>query len=91
VIIEDPASCLPEEARATLLVLIETKTRLDGQMAKLNAEISRRAKENEVACRLMMISGIGPLIATALVALAPPETSAEGAILQRRAASTPLA
>jgi len=71
-IIEDPASCLPEEARATLLVLIETKTRLDGQIAKLNAEISRRAKENEVARRLMTIPGIGPLIATALVALAPP-------------------
>ena len=71
-IIEDPASGLPEEARATLLVLIETKTRLDDQIAKLNAEISRRAKENEVARRLMTIPGIGPLIATALVALAPP-------------------
>jgi len=71
-IIEDPAGCLPEEARATLLVLIETKTRLDDQIAKLNAEISRRAKENEVARRLMTIPGIGPLIATALVALAPP-------------------
>ena len=71
-IIEDPASGLPEEARATLLVLIETKTRLDDQIAKLNTEISRRAKENEVARRLMTIPGIGPLIATALVALAPP-------------------
>ena len=71
-ITEDPASGLPEEARATLLVLIETKTRLDDQIAKLNAEISRRAKENEVARRLMTIPGIGPLIATALVALAPP-------------------
>ena len=71
-IIEDLASCLPEEARATLLVLIETKTRLDSQMAKINAEISWRAKENEVARRLMTIPGIGPLIATALVALAPP-------------------
>ncbi len=71
-IIEDTASGLPEEARATLLILIETKTRLDDQIAKLNAEISRRAKENEVARRLMTISGIGPLIATALVALAPP-------------------
>ncbi len=71
-IIEDPASGLPEEARATLLVLIETKIRLDDQIAKLNAEISRRAKENEVARRLMTIPGIGPLIATALVALAPP-------------------
>lgn len=71
-IIEDPASCLPEEARATLLVLVETKTRLDDQITKLNAEISQRAKENEVARRLMTIPGIGPLIATALVALAPP-------------------
>ncbi len=56
---------LPEEARATLLVLIETKVRLHDQIAKLNAEISRRAKENEVARRLMTILGIGPLIATA--------------------------
>ncbi len=71
-IIEDPASGLPEEARATLLILIETKTRLDDQIATLNAEISRRAKENDVARRLMTIPGIGPLIATALVALAPP-------------------
>ena len=71
-IIEDPASCLPEEARVTLLVLVETKTRLDDQITKLNAEISQRAKENEVARRLMTIPGIGPLIATALVALAPP-------------------
>ena len=71
-IVEDAANGLPEEARATLLVLIETKIRLDDQIAKLNAEISRRAKENEVARRLMTIPGIGPLIATALVALAPP-------------------
>jgi len=71
-IVEDAASGLPDEARATLLVLIETKTRLDDQIGKLNAEISRRAKENEVARRLMTVPGIGPLIATALVALAPP-------------------
>ena len=71
-IAEDPASGLHEEARATLIILIETKTRLDDQIAELNAEISRRAKENEVARRLMTIPGIGPLIATALVALTPP-------------------
>lgn len=58
-IIVDPASGLPEEARATLLVLIETKIRLDDQIAKLNADISQRAKENEVARRLMTIPGIG--------------------------------
>ena len=78
-IIEDPSSGLPEEARATLSVLIETKIRLDDQIAKLNAEISRRAKENEMARRLMTIPGIGPLIATALVALAPrPDTFRKG-------------
>jgi len=61
------------------LVLIETKIRLDDQILKLDAEIQRRAKENEVARRLMTIPGIGPLIATALVALAPPaETFRKG-------------
>lgn len=78
-IVEDAASGLPDEARATLLVLIETKTRLDDHILKLDAEIRRRAKENEVARRLMTIPGIGPLIATALVALAPPaETFRKG-------------
>ena len=78
-IVEDASSGLPDEARATLLILIETKTRLDDQIVKLDAEIRRRAKENEVARRLMTIPGIGPLIATALVALAPPaETFRKG-------------
>lgn len=78
-IIEDPESSMPEEARATLLVLIDTKTHLDDQIAKLDAKISRRAKEDAVARRLMTISEIGPLIATALVALAPlPETFRRG-------------
>ena len=78
-IVEDSSSGLPDEARATLLVLIETKIRLDDQIVKLDAEIRRRAKENEVARRLMTIPGIGPLIATALVALAPPaETFRKG-------------
>ncbi len=71
-IVRDAASAMPDEARATLSVLIEMKVRLDDQIAKLDAEIRRRAKENEVARRLMTIPGIGPLIATALVALAPP-------------------
>lgn len=54
------------------MVLIETKDRLDDQIAKLNIKLSRRAKENEVARRRMTSQGIGPLIAAALVALAPP-------------------
>ena len=35
-IVEDPANGLPDEAHATLLVLIETKTRLDDQIGKLD-------------------------------------------------------
>jgi transposase len=78
-IVEDVSSGLPDDVRATLLVLIETKIRLDDQIKMLNTEISRRAKENEMARRLMTIPGIGPLIATALVALAPPaETFRKG-------------
>ena len=38
----------------------------------LDAEIAARAKSNESARRLMSVPGIGPLIATAIEALAPP-------------------
>lgn len=71
-IVEDSESGLPDDARGTLQVLMGTLTCLDEQIRKLDAEIIRRAKENEVARRLMTIPGIGPLIATALAVLAPP-------------------
>ncbi|SPJ24124.1 hypothetical protein PAA8504_01950 [Palleronia abyssalis] len=45
---------------------------LDERISELDAEIARRAREDEVARRLMTIPGIGPLIATALATLAPP-------------------
>jgi transposase len=38
----------------------------------LDREIAARAKVNPVAKRLMTIPGVGPIVATALVALAPP-------------------
>ena len=71
-IIEDPANGLPEQAVTTLRVLVDVITGFDVEIAKLDAEISRRAKENEVARRLMTVPGIGPLIATAIAVLAPP-------------------
>lgn len=70
--VEDPESGLPPQAVASLRVLIGALAGFDEQIARLDAEISRRAKENEVARRLMTIPGIGPLIATALAVLAPP-------------------
>ncbi|MEO8723754.1 MAG: IS110 family transposase, partial [Sphingobium sp.] len=71
-IVDDPDSGLPTQAVATLRVLVDALVGFDAQIAKLNAEISHRAKENEVARRLMTVPGIGPLIATAIAVLAPP-------------------
>ena len=53
-------------------VLVAALTHLDAEIGKLDAEIVRRAKANEVARRLMTVPGIGPLIATAIAVLAPP-------------------
>ncbi len=71
-IVEDPDSGLPADAIATLKVLVGALTHLEVEIGKLDAEIARRAKENEVARRLMTVPGIGPLIATAIAVLAPP-------------------
>jgi transposase len=71
-IVEDSDSGLPADAIATLKVLVEALTHLETEIDRLDAEIARRAKENEVARRLMTVPGIGPLIATAIAVLAPP-------------------
>jgi len=78
-IVEDPDSGIPADAIATLKVLVLALAHLEAEIGKLNAEIARRAKENDVARRLMTIPGIGPLIATAIGVLAPPpETFRKG-------------
>jgi transposase len=70
-IVEDPACGLPAEAVATLRVLIMSLRYLEEEITKLDGEIARRAKEDDLARRLMTIPGIGPLIATAFATLAP--------------------
>src|SRR4051794_8753477 len=70
--LEDPASDLPQAARAILAVLVEELRSLDERVAVLDREIARHAKENVVARRLMTIPGIGAVTAAALTALAPP-------------------
>ncbi len=71
-VVEDPESGIPADAIATLKVLVMALAHLEAEIGKLNAEIARRAKENDVARRLMTVPGIGPLIATAIAVLAPP-------------------
>jgi transposase len=74
-IVENPDSGIPADAIATLKLLVLALAHLETEIGKLNAEIARRAKENDVARRLMTIPGIGPLIATAIAVLAPPPES----------------
>lgn len=53
--------------------------RAAARISVLDREIARRAKEDEAARRLMTIPGIGPIAATAILALAPPiETFRKG-------------
>jgi len=73
-IVEDPTSTLPEPTRLVLDVLIAELRALDERVAKLDAEIVRRAKNDSTARRLMTIPGIGAITATALIALAPSAT-----------------
>jgi transposase len=69
--IEDPGSGLPEAARLALAVLVDTLRSLDGRIGQLDHELARRAREEEDARRLQTIPGVGPITATALLALAP--------------------
>ena len=71
-IVEDPDSGIPADAIGMLKVLVAGLAHLEAEIVKLDAEIARRAKENEVAQRLMTVPGIGLLIATAIAVLAPP-------------------
>jgi len=70
---------LPEAARPMFAMMVDMLAGLDERIAALDKEIARRAREDEVARRLMTIPGIGPITATAIAAIAPPaETFAKG-------------
>jgi transposase len=89
--VEDPSSSIPEAARTCLLRLIDVLRALQTEIAALDAEIAARAKQDAVAKRLMTIPGIGPVIATALEALAPPaETFRSGRDFAAWIGLTPL-
>ncbi len=70
--VEDPSFTLPEGARSCLMRLVTILRDLQEEVEALDREIAARAKSDDVARRLMTVPGIGPLIATAIEALAPP-------------------
>jgi transposase len=89
--IEDPASGIPDAARVCLVRLVEMLRLLQEQIEALNREVAARAKQDDVARRLMTVPGIGPLIATAIEALAPPpETLRSGRDLAAWIGLTPV-
>lgn len=70
-LVQDPTSDIPDEARPVLVIMAESLQALQSQITLLDREIAARAKADPVAKRLMTIPGVGPVVATALVALAP--------------------
>ena len=70
--VENETYPLPAIARPILILLIATLRTLGAQIKQLDREIAQRAKTDELARRLTDIPGVGPITATALVALAPP-------------------
>jgi transposase len=78
-LVRDPTSDLPAEARSVLLVTVETLEVLHARVRGLDREIEARAKRSSLARRLMSVPGVGPILATAMVALAPaPSTFRRG-------------
>jgi transposase len=73
--IEDPGCALPEAARDVFLVMIEAIRSLDTRIEGFDRAIAARAKQDEDARRLVTIPSVGPVIATAMLALAPPAAS----------------
>lgn len=69
---EEMTSTLPEAARPMFKLMVDLLGELGKQIAMLDREIARRAKEDDAVRRLMTIPGIGPIAATAIIALAPP-------------------
>jgi len=67
-----PETGLPEPVRTLCLMLIDLVSKLIEQIRVLDGEIKTRSRNDDVAKRLMTIPGVGPVIATALEALAPP-------------------
>lgn len=64
--LEDADNGLSEDFRTQLAELREDLQRLDERVGIQDARISRRAKEDPVAQRLLTLRGVGPLTATAL-------------------------
>ncbi|MGB3470363.1 MAG: IS110 family transposase [Erythrobacter sp.] len=71
-VIADPADdCLPAEARLCLDMLVAQLSIVKEQILENDRRILASARRTELGCRLMEIPGVGPLLASAIVATVP--------------------
>ncbi len=69
-VLEEGDNELTDPARALLWELYQELSALEARMDELDRRIEQQAREREACCRLREAPGIGPMIATALVAKA---------------------
>jgi transposase len=70
---------VPDEARASLLMLVDQLGLINDQILESDRRIIASARSTEVGRRLMEIPGVGPLLASALVAtIADPKAFKSG-------------
>ena len=79
-VIADPGDArVPDEARACLLMLVEQLGAANAQILESDRRIIASARSSEVGQRLMGIPGVGPVLASALVAtIGDPKSFASG-------------
>jgi transposase len=66
--LEDAENGLTDHFRSLLHGLWDDLLTLENRLKELDEEIERIARSNEVAMRLQQLRGVGPIVATALVA-----------------------
>jgi transposase len=75
-LVSDPSEArLPDEVRATVTILATQLQLVNEQILDLDRRIKASAKATEVGRRLMEVPGVGPLVASALVATIADPTS----------------
>jgi transposase len=63
--------CIPEVARASLAVLVAQLNLVNEQILEMDRRVRTSARSTEVSRRLMEVPGVGPLLASAIVATVP--------------------
>lgn len=59
---------IPAMARSVLQTLVDQLRHTEARLAELDAQLAEQARRDETAQRLMSVPGVGPVVATALVA-----------------------